>query len=804
MADGVDFERTPTTAGHALSQHSTAKQTAKPDIAMAAAFLNVLDPEAKRWTFQTFTDRKGGGGKDPLAQIFNGTLDEHFSTLSRLNSRGAGVYVTVNKTDLKGRHKTNILRVRAVWQEDDGQGKPLPLEPHIVTETSFKHFHRLLLTDKLSFEQFASTMDVMVERYGSDPNAKDLSRVLRLPGFFHRSGHQVRMVETSAAQPYTAEQILAAFPPGRGKSQPTPNEGRPLSDEQLRGIQGALEVIPADDRDTWLKVGMALESTGTGSQAFDIWTQWSRKAKGKYDAEDQGRVWGSFQGRGTKLGSLFWLAKQHGWRGREWLEPQPLTAKADPEPYPLDALPDTIRAAVSEVADFVRAPIPLVVSSALSALSLTCQGYGDIKRAERLSGPSGLFFLSIADSGERKSTCDGFFTSAIRSHQEERAEALKPEIERNKAAIAAWVARRDGLVNAIKSASGKLKSTTELEDNLAHLQKQKPEPVRVPRLLLGDETPENLAWSLAKQWPSAGVLSSEAGLILGAHAMNKDSVMRNLALLNILWDGGSHSIGRRTTESFTVKGARFTLGLQIQEVTLRAFFGRTGELARGTGFLARFLVAWPESTQGYRPFSEAPANWPYLSAFHRRIAAVLDNEPPIGEDGALTPAMLALSPAAKAAWVEYHDAIEAELRSGGELYDVRDVASKSADNAARLAALFHIFEQGTGAISLEAFEGAARIAAWHLNESRRFFGELALPAEWVDAARLDAWLLEYCRREHASAVGKNHVRRYGPIRDKQRLDAAINELSGLYRARLGKQNGILTIFVNPAILAIPQ
>ena len=32
-------------------------------------------------------------------------------------------------------------------------------------------------------------------------------------------------------------------------------------------------------------------------------------------------------------------------------------------------------------------------------------------------------------------------------------------------------------------------------------------------------------------------------------------------------------------------------------------------------------------------------------------------------------------------------AIESELASGGELYDVRDVASKSADNAARLAAL---------------------------------------------------------------------------------------------------------------------
>ena len=60
--------------------------------------------------------------------------------------------------------------------------------------------------------------------------------------------------------------------------------------------------------------------------------------------------------------------------------------------------------------------------------------------------------------------------------------------------------------------------------------------------------------------------------------------------------------------------------------------------------------------------------------------------------------MLSLTPEAKAAWVEYHDAIESELSSGGELYDVRDVASKSADNAARLAALFQMFEGAGGAI----------------------------------------------------------------------------------------------------------
>lgn len=512
--------------------------------------------------------------------------------------------------------------------------------------------------------------------------------------------------------------------------------------------------------------------------------------------------------------------------GQVWLDPQPLTAKVEPEPYPIDALPETIRAAVKEVQGFTKAPIALVASSALGALSVACQAHIDAKRSEKLHGPTGLFLLSIADSGERKSTCDRFFTSAIHQYQEEQAEAAKPAIKEYQAANAAWEAERDGLLLAIKDAGKKGKPTDKLRAFLAELQHAKPQPLRVPRLLLSDETPENLAWSLAKQWPSAGVMSSEAGVVFGSHGMGKDSVMRNLSLLNVLWDGGTHTVGRRTSESFTVRGARLTMGLMIQEITLREYFSKSGGMARGTGFLSRFLVACPESTQGQRPFTEAPANWPHLAAFHRRIAAILANPVPMDEDGALSPALLALTPEAKAAWVDYHDAIESELKSGGELYDVRDVASKSADNAARLAALFQHFEHGVGpaclpaasaqaglpvrctqtgapadrAVGLDCFERASLITAWHLYESRRFFGELALPAELAGAARLDGWLIEYCQRERTHLVGKNVALQYGPLRKKDSLDAAIRELFELDRLQVRKDGKRAVLAINPALL----
>lgn len=491
-------------------------------------------------------------------------------------------------------------------------------------------------------------------------------------------------------------------------------------------------------------------------------------------------------------------------RSESWPEALPLVATVEAEPYPVDALPEGIRQAVEEVAAFVKAPVAMVASSALAALALAAQARIDVKRADRLTGPVGLFFLTIADSGERKSTCDGFFSEPIREYDRTQAENAKPGLKDYAAAYAGWAAERDGILTAIKQASKSGKSPDDFKRKLSGIESSQPAPPRVPRLLHGDDTPEHLAYALARQYPSAGVLTAEAGLVFGSHGMGTDSVMRNLALLNTLWDGGTHQVGRRTSESFTVRGARLTMGLQVQEATLRSFFQRSGGLARGTGFLARFLMAWPESTQGHRPFTESPETWPALDSFHQRILAILNELPEIDEAGALTPTLVSLTPEAKAAWVVFHDAIEEKLGTGGELNEVRDVASKIADNAARLAALFQSYCSNCSSsnVPVDKIEAACRIVAWHLNESRRFFGELALPPELADPARLEAWLIKYCHQEHANHVPMRVLQQYGPggLRRKRPLMAVLHQLGRLHRLRLLEKEGSTVIEMNPVLL----
>lgn len=489
-----------------------------------------------------------------------------------------------------------------------------------------------------------------------------------------------------------------------------------------------------------------------------------------------------------------------------WDAPQPLTIKRDPEPYPLDALPPLIRSAVEEVCTFVQAPVSLVATSALGAVAIVGQAFADVKRDNELSGPSSLFLLPIADSGERKTSSDSHFTREIDGYEAVQQELAKPLLKDYAAAIESWTAKQHGTKERIRGlAKAGDTNTADVEEIMRELERTRPEPPLIPRLLWTDVTPEQLAYGLKHGWPTGGVATSEGGLVFGSHGMAKDSVVRNLAQLNVLWDGKTLRIDRKTSESFSVSDVRLSISIQVQEAALKEFYERSGSLARGVGFFARFLLAWPESTQGSRLYVPAPSGMPYRAAFNNRIAALLNFPLPLNKEGKLTPPLLSLNSEAKAEWIRYHDDIEKQLCSSGTFYDIRDVASKSAENAARVAALFRVFtEGGSHEISPEYFTNAARLALWHLNESRRFFGDLVLPSALDHAAKLDKWLLAYCKKELTNRVGKSILLTLGPssLREKTALDAAINILNQYNRVRLEVEGKKQFVAVNPALLSV--
>ena len=63
-------------------------------------------------SFQTFCDK---GVNKRLIKQLHGTIDQHIDQLTELNKKGAGVYFTVNQTNLEGRTTKHITKVRAVF-----------------------------------------------------------------------------------------------------------------------------------------------------------------------------------------------------------------------------------------------------------------------------------------------------------------------------------------------------------------------------------------------------------------------------------------------------------------------------------------------------------------------------------------------------------------------------------------------------------------------------------------------------------------------------------------------------------------
>lgn len=487
-----------------------------------------------------------------------------------------------------------------------------------------------------------------------------------------------------------------------------------------------------------------------------------------------------------------------------WETPLPIKSEIESKPYPVEAFPVEIQAAVKEVQLFMQSPVALVGTSALSALSVAVQGLVNIERAPGLDGPTSLYTLVIAESGERKTATDRHFWLGIDEYELESKSNARDETATYETACENRDRRLSVCDKHVRSLLQRRGSNSEdiqaLEDEILELKQQVILPPLVPKIQLTDETPENLAFSLAKHYPSAAVMTSEGGHFFGAHGMKAEHITKNLALYNTLWDGRRHRIGRRTSEDIALESVRLTLTLQTQNAVLSKFLLQSGDLARGSGFLARFLITRPESTQGQRFYKDPPRDWPRRQKFSNRIKELLELGIQVDENRQLELGCLQLSAEGKRAWVEYHDQIESDLSRNGAYDSIRDVASKAADNIARIATIFHVYENGPeGEVSDGSVHRAAEFVAWHLEEALRFYNEIQ-----SSTIERDAIEIEYILKQKTKAQGSVSVRDIlngGPrrLRSRHKLDPVLEFLAERHRVKVRREGKSHMIELNPAL-----
>ena len=105
-----------------------------------------------------------------------------------------------------------------------------------------------------------------------------------------------------------------------GSTHPVP---RTITPELIRD---ALAFVPPDvDRDTWARLAMAIKSELSSAAGFDLWNTWSALGE-TYNDRNARDTWRSIKAGGaTGIGTLFGIAKAHGFR---WTEADAVRASA--------------------------------------------------------------------------------------------------------------------------------------------------------------------------------------------------------------------------------------------------------------------------------------------------------------------------------------------------------------------------------------------------------------------------------------------------------------------------------------------
>lgn len=418
--------------------------------------------------------------------------------------------------------------------------------------------------------------------------------------------------------------------------------------------------------------------------------------------------------------------------------PQPLVREIAPgAAYPVAHL-GPLRAAVEAVQGMAQAPVAIPAASALAVASLAVQGFANV---ETLGGlrPLSLYALTIARSGERKSSCDGPLMAALRAFERQEAQAQRAAFTSWQNAQALWKGDRDRILAEAKKGKGEKKTAAQ-----ADLDALGTEPAAPPSAdrTVTEPTFEGLTHLFAAGQPSLGIFSDEGGQFLGGHAMTSDNRQKTLTALNKLWQGDPIQRTRAGDGHSTLFGRRLAVHLMVQPAIARAFLADRN--ATDNGFLPRFLICEPPSTIGTRRHANARGGGGALADFDSRLRVILEMPMPMDEETrALLPRVLPLDPKAHALLVGFSDAIEIAQAPGGDLAHVTGYASKAAEQATRIAGVLALWRDlNAPTVTAQDMGDGIALAQFYLSEAVRLADAAAVSQEIDRAEALRKWLLE--------------------------------------------------------------
>lgn len=403
-------------------------------------------------------------------------------------------------------------------------------------------------------------------------------------------------------------------------------------------------------------------------------------------------------------------------------------------PYPVDALPPLLKAAVEAIADMTQCDHAIAAGSVLGAASLAVMAHADVVLPHGQIVPTSLYLVTLAESGDRKSAADDLAMAAVRAAEVAGQEARRAQWGDYCRAKEAWQAAKAEMVKIHRKDRAKLEAALKALGD-------EPRPPLDPFIVVTEPTIAGLEKTFLAARPALGLFSDEGGQMLGGHAMRDESRLHTLTALNNLWQGKPIKRTRAGDGNSLMNGRRLALHLMFQPGIAPKLLGDAEAIS--TGLVARLLVAAPPSRPGQRLFKMPDAKSAAVVAqFSERLAKLLARWPHHPDDlQCLEPKPLDLNAGATAHWIAFHDACQERVRPGGDWEAIRSWGEKAPEQAARLAGVLVMVDNPEAqAVDSLSMMQAIRLIEHYGAEVARLAGRPMLDAKTFEAAKLLDWI----------------------------------------------------------------
>ncbi|WP_316354710.1 YfjI family protein [Candidatus Trichorickettsia mobilis] len=357
--------------------------------------------------------------------------------------------------------------------------------------------------------------------------------------------------------------------------------------------------------------------------------------------------------------------------------------------------------------------------------------FGEIK-------PISCFFLTIAESGERKTSCDNVMLKTVRDYEEELRKENSVDLQAWENDCTTWKREYELILREQKSTNGSRDIIKSKLDALG----AKPVSPLVPLIVCPDPTFEGLCKLMITSRPSLGIFSSEGGQFVGGYGMSADNKIRTAAALSEMWDGEPIKRVRGGDGTIILAGKRLSMHLMVQPNIGTNFLSDIA--LKDQGLCSRLLISYPLTTIGTRFQHEVKSeSVEALTTFNQIIDKIFRLPLPI-KDGCtneLNPRIINMEGQALNAYNEFSDHIEKELAPSKSLESIKGFANKLPEHAYRIAATFAAIDNiEVKQLDYQYIKMGIEIASYYGEEALRLFNNGVIDPDIILAEKLLDWL----------------------------------------------------------------